>query len=77
MFELPVLSADVDCEFFAIVLERLLFAEFTHLLCILSSVHLHKALRAARRDKWWVSETVQDNMRKDGEQVVMGKDGGG
>lgn len=56
MFELPVLPADVDGEFFAIVLERLVLAVFTHLLCILSILHLHKALRSSRRERWGVSE---------------------
>lgn len=44
MFELPVLPADVDGESFAVVLEWVLLAVFTHLLCILSTLHLHKAL---------------------------------
>lgn len=52
MLELPVLSADVDGQSFAVVLEWLLLAVFTHLLCILSSVHLHKALHTAQREKW-------------------------
>lgn len=52
MFELPVLPADVDGESFAVVLERLLLAVFTHLLCILSAVHLHKALHTAKRERW-------------------------
>lgn len=51
MFELPVLSADVYGESFAVVLERLLLAVFTHFLCILSTMHLHKALHTAGRER--------------------------
>lgn len=50
MFELPVLPADVDGESLAVVLERLLLAVFTHLLRIISTMHLHKALHTARSE---------------------------
>lgn len=65
MFELSVLPADIDGQTLPIKLHWFFFTVFSHLLCILSSLHLNETLKTdGQTDNQSVGKPVSQSARQ-------------